>query len=68
MVPLMRIDASNLILAAQVQAQRPAAAKAQQQAPFEPLDLAKASAPPERKTSAFQGPASRPGSQLDIKV
>jgi hypothetical protein len=68
MVLPMRIDASNLLVAAQVQTQRPAAAEAQQPAPFKPLDFAKPESPPERRPSAFPGPTSRLGSQLDIKV
>jgi hypothetical protein len=65
----MRIDASNLLLAAQAQAQRPAAAKAP--APlnaFETLDFAKPAGGEDRKQTALPGGMSRPGMQLDIKV
>jgi len=65
----MRIDASNLLLAAQVQPQRPAAAAGNPQAPrFEPLDLPKPSALQPARQTASPGPVPRPGSQLDIKV
>jgi hypothetical protein len=63
----MRIDASNLLLAAQ--AQRPASGKTQTpQAGFETLDFAKPSEGQERKQTALPGAMSRPGMQLDIKV
>ncbi|HXJ03265.1 MAG TPA: hypothetical protein VNH44_18750 [Micropepsaceae bacterium] len=65
----MRIDASNLLLAAQVQAQRPAPVKAPaQQTSFQPLDLAKSSAGQDHKQTASPGAIIRPGTQLDIKV
>jgi hypothetical protein len=63
----MRIDASNLLLAAQ--AQRPAAGKAPaSQATFETLDFAKPSEGEDRKQAAPSGAISRPGMRLDIKV
>jgi len=61
----MRIDASNLLLAAQ--AQRPAPAKIQ--APgsgFEKLDFAKPAE--DQKQTPQPGAPSRPGMHLDIKV
>jgi hypothetical protein len=65
----MRIDGSNLLLAAQAQGPRPGAVKAPaQQAAFEPLDLAKPSAGGARKPTAMPGMMLRPGAQLDIKV
>ena len=65
----MRLDASNLLLAAQAQAQRPESAKAHvQQTQFEPLDFAKPSAGEDRKQTAPPGMVFRPGMQLDIKV
>jgi hypothetical protein len=63
----MRIDASNLLVAAQVQAQRPAAAKPPGAAAFEPLDFAKSPAAG-RKQAPSPGTVPRPGMQLDIKV
>jgi hypothetical protein len=65
----MRIDASSLLLAAQVQAQRPASVKAPAQtAAFEPLDFAAPSTGGARKQPAQPGAVPRPGMQLDIKV
>jgi len=63
----MRIDASNLLLAAQVQTRPSAAGKAVQTAPFEPAAF-------EAKPAATGGkPASqaginRLGQRLDIKI
>jgi hypothetical protein len=65
----MRIDASNLLLAAQAQAQRPASGKTQAPQPaFETLDFAKPSEGQDCKQAAPSGAMSRPGTQLDIKV
>jgi hypothetical protein len=64
----MRIDASNLLLAAQAQTQRSLAADKVAQPRFEPLDFAKASTGQEGARSASPGAISRPGAQLDIKV
>jgi hypothetical protein len=65
----MRIDTSNLLLAAQVQAQRPSApASRPQEAAFEPLDFAKRSLTQESRQNAAPGAPLRPGSQLDIKI
>ncbi|HMI96347.1 MAG TPA: hypothetical protein VK479_07540 [Micropepsaceae bacterium] len=64
----MRIDASNLILAAQAQTQRVAAATKEAQPRFESLDFAKSSATQEGTRTATPAMASRPGAQLDIKV
>ena len=65
----MRIDASNLLLAAQAQAQRPATGKAPpSQATFETLDFAKPSEGEDHKQAAPSGVISRPGMRLDIKV
>jgi len=68
MVLPMRIDGSNLLLAAQAQPQRPSAAKAQPQPAFEPRDFAKPSPTSERGQASPPGAVPRPGSQLDIKV
>ncbi len=64
----MRIDASNLLLAAQVQTQRANAAAKEAQPAFEPLDFAKS--PPAQKGAGATptGAIPRPGAQLDIKV
>jgi hypothetical protein len=65
----MRIDASNLLLAAQAQAMRPAPGKAEVSRPaFETLDFAKPSAGQTQNQTALPGALSRPGMQLDIKV
>ena len=66
----MRIDASNLLLAAQVQTQRNLTPDKVAQPRFEPLNFAKSSAPQEsaRTTPTPTGSISRPGAQLDIKV
>jgi len=65
----MRIDASNLLLAAQIQPQRPGPAVKAPQAPsFEPLEFGKLAAAREGRQAALPGPLSRPGTQLDIKV
>jgi hypothetical protein len=65
----MRIDTSNLLLASQAQAQRPAAAASRpQEAAFEPLDFAKRSPAQVGRQNAAPGAVLRPGSQLDIKV
>jgi hypothetical protein len=63
----MRIDASNLLLAAQ--AQRPVSGMTQAPKPaFETLDFAKPPEGQDRKQAAPSGAMSRPGMQLDIKV
>jgi hypothetical protein len=65
----MRIDTSNLLLAAQAQSQRPAApASRPQEAGFEPLDFAKRSPAQESRQNAAPGAVLRPGAQLDIKI
>jgi hypothetical protein len=65
----MRIDASNLLVASQAQAQKPTAAKAApQKMTFEPLDFAKPSAGASPEQTAPASAFSRPGSQLDMKV
>ena len=63
----MRIDASNLLLAAQAQKPMPGKAAAPQTA-FETLDFAKPSLGDDRKQTASSGAFSRLGMQLDIKV
>jgi hypothetical protein len=63
----MRIDASNLILAAQAQTQRPAAAKGAEPR-FEPLDFAKSPTGQQGTRTSQPGAVLRPGAQLDIKV
>jgi hypothetical protein len=67
MVGPMRIDASNLLVAAQAQRSVSVKASAQKMA-FEPLDIAKASAGEGRKQTASPGVMLRPGTRLDIKV
>jgi len=63
----MRIDASNLLLAAQ--AQKTASAKTQTPRPaFETLDFAKTSEGQDKRQTAQPGALPRPGMQLDIKV
>jgi hypothetical protein len=64
----MRIDASNLLLAAQAQTQRTAAAPKEARLNFEPLDFAKSSPTQEGARTTSPAIASRPGAQLDIKV
>ena len=64
----MRIDASNLILAAQAQMQRSLAPDKVAQPRFEPLDFAKSSPTQEGGRTTPTGATSRPGAQLDIKV
>jgi hypothetical protein len=65
----MRIDASNLLLAAQAQALRPVSGKARAPQPaFETLDFAKSPEGEDRKQAAPSGAMPRPGMQLDIKV
>ena len=66
MVLIMRIDASNLLLAAQVQA-RPAAAVKPAQTAFEPLAFDTKPAAPTGKATAIPG-FKRLGQQLDIKI
>jgi hypothetical protein len=66
MVRIMRIDASNLLVAAQVQTRPAAAVKVPQAASFEPASF-------EAKRSAASKPAAIPGAkrlgqQLDIKI
>jgi hypothetical protein len=61
----MRIDASNLLLAGQVQATR--AQNAVKPPAFEPLDFSKPVQSSERKSAAAPV-AARLGSRLDIKV
>ena len=68
MVWAMRIDASNLLLAAQAQTQRTVAAAKGAEPRFEPLDFPKSSATQEGARAAPSGAISRPGAQLDIKV
>jgi hypothetical protein len=62
----MRIDASSLLLAGQVQASRPQTVKAQPA--FEPLDFSKPVQGSERKTAGAPMAGARLGSRLDIKV
>jgi hypothetical protein len=64
----MRIDTSNLLLAAQAQTQRANVAVKEAQPSFEPLDFAKS--PPVQKGAGTTptGVVPRPGAQLDIKV
>jgi len=64
----MRIDASNLILAAQAQTQRPAAAAKGVEPRFEPLDFAKSPTGQQGTRTSQPGAVLRPGAQLDIKV
>ena len=65
----MRIDASNLLLAAQAQALRPVPGKAHTQgATFETLGFAKPHQGQDQKQTASPGVMSRPGMRLDIKV
>jgi hypothetical protein len=64
----MRIDTSNLLVAAQVQPQRPGVAGNPQAPRFEPLDFAKPSGAQPVRQTAPPGAGVRPGSQLDIKV
>ena len=64
----MRIDASNLLLAAQVQTQRNLTPDKVAQPRFEPLSFAKSSAAQESARTAPTGAIPRPGAQLDIKV
>jgi len=64
----MRIDASNLILAAQAQTQRTTATAKGAEPRFEPLDFAKSSPTREGARASPPGPVSRPGANLDIKV
>jgi len=62
----MRIDTSNLILAAQAQTQRPAAAANRPgEARFEALDFPRS---PAQENTQKSAPNPRPGAQLDIKV
>jgi len=68
MVWAMRIDASNLLLAAQAQIQRPIAATKGAEPRFEPLDFAKSSPAQEAARTGTPGAVLRPGAQLDIKV
>ena len=67
MIAAMRIDASSLLLAAQVQASRPQTS-VKTQPVFEPLDFSKTAQGSERKTAAGPIANARPGSRLDIKV
>ena len=64
----MRIDASNLLLAAQAQTQRNLTPDKAAQPRFEPLNFAKSSAAQEGARTTPPGVISRPGAQLDIKV
>ena len=64
----MRIDASNLLLAAQVQTQRNVTPDKVAQPRFEPLNFVKSSAPQEGARTTPATAISRPGAQLDIKV
>jgi len=63
----MRIDASNLLLAAQAQTQRNPADKVAQPR-FEPLDFSKSSPAQDGARTIPPGTISRPGAQLDITV
>jgi hypothetical protein len=62
----MRIDASNLLVAAQVQTRPAAAVKAPQAASFEPANF-EAKPGTARKPAAIPG-AKQLGQQLDIKI
>jgi hypothetical protein len=65
----MRIDASNLLVAAQAQLQRPASpAAAGKQGVFQPPDFAKLSASQSPRQAGAPSAVSRPGTHLDIKV
>ena len=64
----MRIDASNLILAAQAQTQRSLAPDKVAQPRFEPLDFGKSSPTQDGARTMPPGTISRPGAQLDITV
>jgi len=63
----MRIDASNLLLAGQVQANRVQNA-VKPPAAFEPLDFSKPVQSSERKSAVAPVATARLGSRLDIKV
>ena len=67
MIAPMRIDASSLLLAAQVQANRPPTA-IKAQPVFEPLDFSKLVQASERKGTVASAAGARLGSRLDIKV
>ena len=67
MIRRMRIDASNLLLAGQVQAKRQDA-PVKAQSGFEPLDFAKPAAGAGRKAPTDTGADVRLGTRLDIKV
>jgi len=64
----MRIDSSNLLLAAQVQTQRPSPANPAQKAGFQQPDPAQSPSAAGRKPAASAGVITRPGTHLDIKV
>ena len=64
----MRIDTSNLLLAAQVQTQRTAATAKEAEPRFEPLDFAKSSPTQQGAQASPPGAVSRPGANVDIKV
>jgi hypothetical protein len=63
----MRIDVSNILLAGQIQANRPQNA-VKEQATFQPLDFSKSMQDSERKTTSSPAAGGRLGSRLDIKV
>jgi hypothetical protein len=65
----MRIDASNLIIAAQAPAHQARATKTAEQTGFEPLTFPKAEPTPERTRQITPLGISQPlGTQLDIKI
>ena len=68
MVRPMRIDTSNLLLAAQAQTQRPLAAAKGAEPRFEPLEFAKSATLGDGARTSPPGAVSRPGAQLDMKV
>ena len=68
MVRPMRIDASNLLVAAQAQTQRATIAAKGAQPQFEPLDFVKSSGVREGAQTTQAAGIPRPGAQLDIKV
>jgi hypothetical protein len=64
----MRIDGSNLLVAAQVQPRTAAIPSGDAAQPrFEAMDFRKAS-PAKNEMPATPGPMSRPGALLDIKI
>ena len=67
MIRGMRIDASSILLAGQVQAKRQEV-PVKAQAGFEPLDFARPAASAGRKAPTNPGAGVRLGTRLDIKV